>query len=88
MALLHQHVDIGPGLGHVVLHLDQVVVEHDRVGDDHQQPAQHDDGSDAHCSPPVRMPAAILYQRHGGAYVRRGPATAFGSPVKGVNCDS
>jgi hypothetical protein len=53
VALLEQHIDIGPGLGHGMLERHQVVVDGDDVDEDDCEYAQSDETTDAHAALPV-----------------------------------
>src|SRR5262249_52898433 len=52
VALLEQHVDVGPGLGNVVLQPDQAVIDDDAIQDQRRRERAPDEGDD-HESPRV-----------------------------------
>ena len=62
VALLEQHVDVGPGLGEVVLELHQAVVDHHAVHQREDDEAEEDCAADAHCGDSIAN-ARILYSR-------------------------
>jgi hypothetical protein len=60
VALLEQHVDIGPGLGDGMLHLHQPVVDHHAIHDGDDDETQYDQRHDTHDFLSVGQSAAIL----------------------------
>ena len=63
VTLLEQDVDVRPRTGHVVLEIDQAVVQRDAVAGDHGSEDEHDDRGEIHGDPRGLTVGGVLCHR-------------------------